>query len=162
MRGTIGVTRGRRVLFAGRARAVFGVCLAVAVALVAPAAAAAAPPATLTGEELSVSGIASVLCQQSGTVSCTASGTATGLYPGTFTETGTAAGTSTGSVTSLSASFTINSPGGAVLVKGTTTANSGEWCQNTSGATFLRNSPGYQATIFAASGNYSDQGSIST
>ena len=56
MRRTMGLTRVRRVLLAGRARAVFGVCLAVAVALVAPAAAAAAPPATLSGEEFLVSG----------------------------------------------------------------------------------------------------------
>ena len=158
MRGTIGVTRGRRVLFAGRARGMFGVCLAVAVALVAPAAAAAAPPATLTGEHFQISNSAQVFCRDSGAVSYTASGTATGPYSGTFTETGTASGDASLNLTSLSASFTISAPGGAVLVKGTTTASSGGWCQDTSGATAVIASPAYQATIFTANGNYSDQG----
>src|SRR3954452_4713668 len=81
------------VMMSQRPRAVFGVCLAVAVALVAPTAAAAAPPATLTGEEFLHGGVPSPACETPGTVSYTASGTATGPYSGTFTETGTAAGT---------------------------------------------------------------------
>ena len=89
-------------------------------------------------------------------------GTGHWAYSGTFTETGTAAGFHRpfDQLTSLSASFTIYGPGGAVLVKGTTTASSGSWCQSLSGApTFLDATPAYQATIFTASGNYSDQGS---
>ena len=149
MRRMGGLARMRRVLLAGRARAVFGVCLVVAVALVAPAAAAAAPPATLTGEHFSINNFAQVACLQAGTLSYTASGTATGPYPGTFTETGTAAGGASANLTSLSASFTIYSPSHAVLVTGTTTASSGEWCQSTSSlpGTAVFADPAYQATI---------------
>jgi hypothetical protein len=152
---------GRRgvVMMSQRPRAVFGVCLAVAVALVAPAAAVAAPPATLTGEEFLHGGVPSPACETPGTVSYTASGTATGPYSGTFTETGTAAGTVfPNSLTSLSASFTIYSLGGAVLVKGTTIASSGTWCQDPGIGVAVTSSPAYQATIFTANGNYSDRG----
>ena len=140
-------------------RAVLGGCLAVAVAVVLPEAAAAATPATLTVEVLQVQGIVSAECERSGTVSYTASGTASGPYSGTFTETGRATGTfPSGTLTSLSASFTINSPSGAVLVRGTTTGTSGDWCSETSANTNLDSATTYQATIFTASGNYSDEG----
>ena len=50
-------------------------------------------------------------------------------------------------LTSLSASFTIYSPSHAVLVTGTTTASSGEWCQSTSSlpGTAVFADPAYQA-----------------
>jgi hypothetical protein len=80
--------------------------------------------------------------------------TATGPYSGPFTETGTAAGTVfPNSLTSLSASFTIYSLGGAVLVKGTTIASSGTWCQDRGIGVAVSSSPEYQAAIFTANGN---------
>ena len=102
------------------------------------------------------------MCEPSSlTVSYTASGTATGPYAGRVTETGIASGEgngdSDGVLTSLSASFTISSLGGATLVKGTTTASSGGWCQGP-GATTINAVTAYHATIFTANGNYSDQG----
>lgn len=142
-----------------RARAVLGGCLAVAVAIVLPSAAAAAAPATLTGEVLQVQGEVSAACERSGTVAYTASGTAIGPYSGTFTETGMATGTfPSGTLTSLSASFTIKSPSGDVLVSGAVTGTSGDWCSETSADTNLDSPATYQATIFTANGNYNDQG----
>ena len=143
------------------------VCLTMATlgGLAIPAAAAAAPPATMSGEGFTASGgPPSVVCLGPGSFSFTASGAATGPYSGTFTETGTgtALGVPTGgSLTVFSASFTIHSASGDVLVRGSKTlsGSGGSFCHDTSGATGGGGvSTTYQATIYTPTGNYSDHG----
>jgi hypothetical protein len=128
----------------------------------------AAPPATMTGEHfVSVGGPAQVGCAASGNFSFTASGVAAGPYPGTFTETGT--GTvfqptiGVGMTTAFSATFTVYSFAGDVLVTGTKSLDT-----SVPNNTFVCLEPPdvgagpipttYDATIHAPTGNYHDEG----
>lgn len=104
-----------------------GAALALLLAVSPPA--AAATPSSLTSEFLVGTPITQLtaVCDPSGTstISYTTSGTASGPYPGTYTETGTVTigpetlsvfvnGFQAGPVTSLDATFTINSTAGTV------------------------------------------------
>jgi hypothetical protein len=127
-------------------------------------------PATLTGEHFANSTVPeSVTCTTGGNFSFTASGVATGPYPGTYTETGTGTVFAPtvgliGTVTDFSATFTIYSPSGDVLVTGTKSVDTS--VPNTSIACLQPPRVGagvipttYEATIYTATGNYRDQGS---
>lgn len=143
-------------------------CLMFAViGLAMPGVAQAAPPATLTGEQFnSVGGPGSVNCDAVGDFSFTASGVATGPYSGTFTETGT--GTISqiffGPVTAFSASFTVLSPSGDVLVRGTksldpTVPNPSVGCLSPPNVGIVFGIPtAYVATIVTPAGDYRDEG----
>jgi hypothetical protein len=131
---------------------------------------AATPPATLTGETFSSSGgPGGASCIGGGTFSFTASGVATGPYTGTFTESGTGTltdfpGSSQSFFTAFSATFTIYSPSGAVLVTGsktldTSVPNTSDACYNQLNAVIASGIPTtYGATIDTPAGNYHDQG----
>jgi hypothetical protein len=148
------------------------VCLAMAIGGIAIPVAVAAPPATMTGEHFaSVGGPGVVGCSTSGTFPYSASGVATGPYSGTFTESGTVTTTVitvppfNGFVraTGFSATFTVYSPSGDVLVTGsksldTSVPNASVFCQNPSQLGGGGVATTYNATIFTPTGNYSDQG----
>jgi hypothetical protein len=139
--------------------------VAALAAFAIPAAVAAPPPATLTGENFADPGAGSAFCMAAGNFSFTASGAAIGPYPGTFTETGTGtlAGTGPGvhPVTAFTASFTIHSPTGDLLVTGTKALTApGTGCLDPTLDSFFASAitTTYGATIYTATGNYHDEG----
>jgi hypothetical protein len=144
------------------------VCLAMAALawFALPSAVAATPPATLTGEHFfDITGGPSVVqCSNGGDFSFSASGLATGPYSGTFTETGTGHVDPpvSATVTAFSASFTVYSAAGDVLVTGTksldTTVPNGAACHNGSATGAINTPTTYGATIYTPTGNYRDEG----
>jgi uncharacterized membrane protein len=143
-------------------------CLTLAIGGIAIPAALAAPPATMTGEKFfDGAGGGTTSCSTSGTSSFTSSGVATGPYAGTFTETGTATVSQPphglGTVTGFSATFTVYSPSGDVLVTGSKsfdpTIPSGFGCRESpSHVVVVSVQTTYEATIYTSAGNYRDEG----
>jgi hypothetical protein len=138
-------------------------------AALAPVASAQTAQPTLSGESFSLSTppTGSFTCTSAtGPFSFTVSGTATGPYPGTFTETGSGTLTSADgfgdyTLSGLAITFTISSAAGDVT--GTETlpvpvTNGGMCYTDPADFTFRFVSTGYQATIAASGGEYSDQG----
>jgi hypothetical protein len=127
----------------------------------------AAPPATMSGENLTATGGPfAVACSVSGTFPFAAAGAATGPYAGTFTESGTVSFSVPlfGPVTAFSADFVITSATGDVLVRGTKTLDTGvpntsDACADGHGNLGVHSLPAtYDATIFTAAGNFHDMG----
>jgi hypothetical protein len=157
-------------------RVILALCAATALAGSVVSAAIGAPPASMTGEHFAgtggTGGPASVTCTTSGDFSFSVSGAATGPYPGTFTETGSGHVTvgvpasTAGTVTSFSATFTVYSPVGAVLVTGTKTLDTSAptgfplnyACQQDLATGAVGIPTNYEATIYTGSGNYRDEG----
>jgi hypothetical protein len=125
---------------------------------------AAGAPATLEGEVLSTNTWQNVVfaCGTPTTASFTVTGTATGPYPGPFTEDVQVTWDGTGTVTSLSATFTIDSPAGQVTgTKGPVTDghNGGSFCGVGSTLAFhFEADARYDANIATDSGTFHDSG----
>lgn len=151
-------------------------------ALALPASSLAARPPRLTGEQLTATADGSSYfvpgtCYSGGPADSSFSftGTATGPFPGTYTETGTLSYTlttvssgeevATGPVTGFSATVTITSPAGTVIVKerfdpSLSADRDGHCYESAGGTSFATDSlgPVFTATIGTARGTFRDHG----